>query len=67
MKYIIAALLCAQIAAFTTVSPANRAGTQLAAEYEKMDGESKINLKVSLQNKSNNLLCIPRLYRRSNR
>ena len=53
MKYLVAALLLAQVAAFTTVAPLTRASTtQLAAEYEKMEGESKINLKVRL-------LCVP--------
>lgn len=34
-----------QVAAFTVTSPA-RAASRLYAEYEKMNGESKINLKV---------------------
>ena len=46
MKYIIAALLLAQVTAFTTVGPYARTQTLLAAEYETMDGEGKINLKV---------------------
>ena len=46
MKYIIAALLLAQVTAFTTVGPYARAHTHLAAEYKTMDGEGKINLKV---------------------
>ena len=46
MKYIVAALLLAQVAAFTTVSPLARGQTRLAAEYEPMEGEGKINLKV---------------------
>jgi len=48
MKYIIAALLLAQVAAFTTVAPYARVQTHLAAEYETMDGEGKINLMIDL-------------------
>lgn len=48
MKYIIASLLLVQAAAFTAIRPSARAPTHIAAaEYEKMDGEGKINLKVS--------------------
>lgn len=46
MKYLVAALFLAQAAAFTTVAPSARASTHLAAEYEKKEGEGKINLMV---------------------
>mmetsp|Transcript_39162 Transcript_39162/g.81293 ORF Transcript_39162/g.81293 Transcript_39162/m.81293 type:complete len:106 (-) Transcript_39162:346-663(-) len=51
MKYCVAAasLLLAQSSAFT-VSPAARPATQLAAgDYEPLEGESKINLKIDLE------------------
>ena len=47
MKYLVAALFLAQAAAFTTLAPSARASTHLAAEYEKKEGEGKINLMVS--------------------
>lgn len=46
MKYLVAALVLAQAAAFTTVAPSARTTTHLAAEYEKKEGEGKINLSV---------------------
>ena len=47
MKYLVAAVIfLAQASAFTFVSK-HRAGTRLFAEYEAMEGEGKINLKVS--------------------
>jgi len=45
MKYLVAAIVFAQASAFTFVSKP-RAETRLF-EYEPMDGEGKINLKVS--------------------
>jgi hypothetical protein len=47
-KYLFALALVVihQVAAFTVVVPACRAASRLFAEYEKMEGESKINLKV---------------------
>jgi hypothetical protein len=45
MKYLVAALILSQAAAFTVVGKA-RAPTQLMAEYTPMEGEGKINLKV---------------------
>ena len=45
MKYLFCALVASQAAAFTVVQP-SRAATHLAAEYEPMEGEGKINLKV---------------------
>ena len=47
MKYFLLALLASQASAFTTVSKPNTQ-TALFAEYEPMDGESKINLKIDL-------------------
>ena len=50
MKYIVVALALAlaQAAAFTTVRSVTRpTQSRLMAEYEPMEGESKINLKVS--------------------
>ena len=48
MKYIVVALALAQAAAFTTVRSVTRpTQPRLMAEYEPMEGESKINLKVS--------------------
>ena len=48
MKYFLAAaLICHSVGAFT-VAPAQRAATMLNAEYEPMEGEGKINLKIDL-------------------
>ena len=48
MKYIVVALALAEAAAFTTVRSVTRpTQSRLMAEYEPMEGESKINLKVS--------------------
>ena len=48
MKYFALALaFLGQVTAFTVVGPAPRACSRLCAEYEPLDGESKINLKVS--------------------
>ena len=48
MKYFVAAaLICHSVGAFT-VTPAQRAATKLSAEYEPMEGEGKINLKIDL-------------------
>eukprot|EP00527_Entomoneis_sp_CCMP2396_P003128 CAMPEP_0198137178 /NCGR_PEP_ID=MMETSP1443-20131203/717_1 /TAXON_ID=186043 /ORGANISM="Entomoneis sp., Strain CCMP2396" /LENGTH=115 /DNA_ID=CAMNT_0043798527 /DNA_START=45 /DNA_END=392 /DNA_ORIENTATION=- len=51
MKYIAGALLIAQAGAFTVYCPpVARANTQLAAgDYEPLEGESKINLKIDLE------------------
>lgn len=49
MKIIAAALLASQAAAFTVCPAVSRVNTQLAAgDYEPMEGEGKINLKVCL-------------------
>ena len=48
MKYLLtAALLCQSAGAFT-IAPRSSGGSQLRAEYEPMDGEGKINLKIDL-------------------
>ena len=48
MKYILASLLFCQATAFTVV-PKSAAQTALfAGDYEPMEGESKINLKIDL-------------------
>jgi len=49
MKTVVAALLLlvARASAFTVVTPSSGFSTKLFAEYEKMEGEGKINLKVS--------------------
>jgi CDGSH-type Zn-finger protein len=48
MKFLIASLALSQAAAFT-VHPSTRTTTCLsAAEYSKLDGEGKINLKIDL-------------------
>jgi hypothetical protein len=49
MKYVVAALALSQASAFSIggQSTSTRATTRLAAEYEPLEGESKINLKVS--------------------
>ena len=41
------AFLC-QVTAFTVVGPVPRASSRLCAEYEPLEGESKINLKVCM-------------------
>jgi CDGSH-type Zn-finger protein len=48
MKYIVASLFLAQAAAFTMVAQPNMQTRLYAAEYEPMEGEGKINLKVDL-------------------
>ena len=62
MKYIVAVLLLAQVAAFTTVAPSARAQTLLAAEYEKKEGEGKINLMVSVSS-GERFLVVPASFR----
>jgi hypothetical protein len=47
MKFFTACLLISQAAAFT-VAPQSRAATHLYADYEPMEGEGKMNLKVRL-------------------
>ena len=51
MKFLIAALILVQASAFTFMS--NRAQSRLVrfAEYEPLEGEGKINLKVGMLNK----------------
>jgi CDGSH-type Zn-finger protein len=49
MKYIVPSLLLAQAAAFTMVAQQPSMQTRLyAGDYEPMEGEGKINLKVDL-------------------
>lgn len=48
MKYLLAAALLVQSAGAFTVAPQSARTTQLRAEYEPMDGEGKINLKIDL-------------------
>ena len=49
MKYLLAAtLLCQSVGAFTVAPQTPRASTHLRAEYEPMEGEGKINLKIDL-------------------
>jgi hypothetical protein len=49
MKYIVAAALFFQtVGAFTVAPPQRVSTTQLSAEYEPMEGEGKINLKIDL-------------------
>jgi CDGSH-type Zn-finger protein len=48
MKYILAALLFSQAAAFTLVSQPSTQTRLFAEDYELMEGEGKINLKVDL-------------------
>ena len=50
MKYILAtALICHSVGAFT-VAPHQRHSTKLMAkEYEPLEGETKINLKIDLE------------------
>lgn len=47
MKYVVAAaLICHSVGAFTVAPPQRMGTTKLNAEYEPMDGEGKINLKI---------------------
>ena len=49
MKYIVAAaLICQSVGAFTVAPPQKVVSTKLYAEYEPMEGEGKINLKIDL-------------------
>ncbi|CAB9508802.1 CDGSH iron-sulfur domain-containing protein [Seminavis robusta] len=49
MKYILAAaLICQSVVAFTVAPVQPMQSTQLFAEYEPLEGESKINLKIDL-------------------
>jgi hypothetical protein len=62
MKYPIAALLVSQAAAFTVVSHPACAQTRIfAGDYEKLDGEGKINLKVPFDEIYNRELRFPPL------
>lgn len=62
MKYLVAPLILAQAAAFSVVGPSSRAqSTQLAmADYEPMEGESKINLKVRTADGYLGMICLLR-------
>lgn len=48
MKYILATVLTAQAAAFTQIAKPNMQTQLFAGDYEPMEGEGKINLKVDL-------------------
>lgn len=48
MKYILAAALIFQSVGAFTVAPTQNVATKLFAEYEPMEGEAKMNLKIDL-------------------
>jgi CDGSH-type Zn-finger protein len=48
MKFIVASLLIAPAAAFTMVAQPNMQTRMYAGDYELMEGEGKINLKIDL-------------------
>jgi CDGSH-type Zn-finger protein len=48
MKFIVASLLLAQAAAFTMVAQPSMQTRLYAGDYEPMEGEGKINLKIDL-------------------
>lgn len=45
----LAVLIATSASAFTVVSPLTARNSALAAEYEPMEGETKINLKIDLE------------------